>query len=79
MTVTEFTDGSLALKAGMKVGDTLLKVDGTKVGDRMELTAALRGEAKKKITVLRDGKEVELTIDFGTPSPAQTKGATLNP
>jgi hypothetical protein len=78
MTVTEFTEDSPASKAGMKVGDIILKIDGTKVGDRMEIFQALRGEPKKKLTVLRDGKEVDVTIDFGTPA-AQPKAANPNP
>ena len=72
MTVTEVTEGSVAFKAGIKVGDVLVKVGTTKIADRMELTQALRGEPKKAVTVLRNGKEVELAIDFGpeaTPRP----------
>ena len=56
-------------KAGMKDGDEILKIDGTKVADRTELARALRaGEPKKVVTVLRDGKEVDLNVNWEPPA-----------
>jgi carboxypeptidase Q len=71
MTVTELMDDGAGLKGGMKVGDMILKVDGTKVADPTEMRRALQGgEPKKVMTVLRSGKEVELKLDWGPPAPA---------
>jgi hypothetical protein len=68
LTVLEVEANSAAEKAGLKEGDEILKVDGTKVADRMELGRALRrGEPKKVVTVLRSGKEVELTVSWEAP------------
>jgi membrane-associated protease RseP (regulator of RpoE activity) len=70
LTVTEVEDDSVAQKGGMKDGDTITKVDGTQVVDRMELTRAIRdGKPKKVITVIRDGKELNLNLDW-EPTPA---------
>jgi hypothetical protein len=65
MTVSEVIEEGVGQKGGMKEGDVILKVDGTKVGDFMELMQALReGGPKKVVTVLRNGKEVELKLDW---------------
>jgi hypothetical protein len=71
MTVIEVVDDSPARRAGIKDGDEILKVDDTKVADREELSRALRaGGPKKVVTVRRDGKEVELKVDW-EPAPAE--------
>ncbi len=73
MTITELMDDGVGLKSGLKVGDMILKIDGTKVADPMEMRRALQGgEPKKVMTVLRGGKEVELKLDWGPPAPAPT-------
>jgi hypothetical protein len=70
LTVSEVLDDSVAQRGGMKAGDVIVKVDGTKLADRTELTRALReGGPKKVVTILRDGKEVELKLDW---EPAAT-------
>jgi carboxypeptidase Q len=72
MVVTEIEDGSVAMKAGIKENDEILKIDGTKIADRMELTRALRaGGTKKVVTVSRGGKEVELTVNWEPPAAAK--------
>jgi membrane-associated protease RseP (regulator of RpoE activity) len=72
MTVSEVMDESVGQKGGIKEGDVILKVDGTKVGDPMELRQALRqGGPKKVVTVLRNGKEVELKLDWEPAAPAR--------
>jgi hypothetical protein len=71
MTVVEVLDDSAAARAGMKDGDKILKVDDKKVADPEELSSALRaGGPKKVVTVRRDGKEVELKVDW-EPVPAE--------
>jgi hypothetical protein len=72
MTVAEVIEDSVGQKGGIKEGDVILKVDGTKVGDFMELMRALReGGPKKVVTVLRNGKEVELKLDWEPAAPAK--------
>ena len=66
MTVAEIDDDGVAKKAGMKEGDEILKIDGTKVADRDELARALRaGDPKKVVTVRRGGKELDLNCHVG--------------
>jgi len=73
MTVVEVEDDSAGQKGGMKEGDEIKKVDGTKVADRLELGRALRaGAPKKVVTVLRAGKEVDLNLSWEQPA-AETK------
>lgn len=65
MKVEVVTEDGAAAKAGMKPGDQILKLNGVAVADM----TAFREEFKKvdksaKITVLRDGKEIELTATW---------------
>ena len=72
--IAEIEDDGAAKKAGMKEGDEILKIDGTKVADSQELTRALRaGEAKKVITVRRDGKEIDLNVSWEPPAAEKSK------
>jgi carboxypeptidase Q len=72
LTVVEVVDDGVAQKAGIKDGDAILKIDGTNVADRTELTRLLRtGEPKKVVTILRDGKEVDISVSW-EPAAAAT-------
>jgi len=68
LTVTEVKDGQAAAKAGIKVGDTLLKIDGTAINRRPDLTTYL---LKKKpgqeieVEVDRDGKKLKIKVTLG--------------
>jgi carboxypeptidase Q len=74
MTVAEIDDEGVAKKAGMKEGDEILKIDGTKVADRQELARALRaGEPKKVVTVRRGGKEIDLNVTWEPPAVEKSK------
>lgn len=66
------TKGGRAAKAGMRVGDEVLEVDG-KAGSRWELFRAIQATGQqKKVAVLRKGKRVELVFDFtGDPADAE--------
>ncbi len=74
MTVIEVEDESAGAKAGLKEGDEIIKVDGTKVADRMELGRALRaGEPKKVVTVRRNNAEVDLHVSWDPPAAEKAK------
>ncbi len=74
LTVGEVEDDSAAQKAGIKSGDEILKIDGTKIADREELNRALRaGGSKKVVTVRRDGKELDLNVSWEPPAAEKTK------
>jgi len=64
--ITALSPGAPAEKAGIKVGDQIVKIDGTDVSSNSveEISAKLRGEAKTKVTLVikRDGKEQSFTL-----------------
>jgi membrane-associated protease RseP (regulator of RpoE activity) len=65
LVVNDVTDGGPAAKAKVKTGDKIVKYDGKDVKDLDGLREALRqGSKKAKLTVLRDGKELELEVEF---------------
>ena len=58
------TSGSAADKAGMMVGDCVVKFDNTEINSKEELSKAISSHKvgdEVKITVYRDGKEQVLT------------------
>jgi serine protease Do len=65
--VTEIIPGGAAEAAGMKRGDAIIQFNGVKVDDMRELqfkVAQLQPGEKAKLTVLREGKEVGLTVQL---------------
>ncbi len=72
--IIDIEDGTVAQKGGMKVGDEILKVEGTEIGEASDITPLLRaGGTTKVFTVLRDGKEIELKLTWEGPPPAAEK------
>lgn len=69
-TIVNVYEGSPAEKAGLKAGDILEKIDDHEVGDEQLDTVVswIKGEkgTDVKITVLRDGEELELTATRDT-------------
>lgn len=66
--VRELTAGGAAEKAGLLVGDIVIALNGETITSASELTAAVRNEpagAKVTVTVIRDGKEIDLTAVLG--------------
>lgn len=63
--VSQITDGSPAEKAGMKVGDILVAIDGDQVDSSFEVGARIRtlkdGE-QTGIEIVRDGRSQKLTV-----------------
>lgn len=75
--VTSVEPSGPAEKAGVKAGDVLVSVDGTKIADAATLdTAVRRIEPGKEIvvTVLREGKALELKLVAGGKKPAARRG-----
>ena len=74
LTVIEVMDDGAAQKAGIKDGDVILKIDGTKVADREEIASLLRdGAPKKVVTVLRAGKEVDVNVSWEPAADAKAQ------
>ncbi len=71
MAIEELVEDGLAIKAGLLVGDKIVKIGDTAVGDSMEMREALSsGPQKTKVTVQRKGKSVTVEIEF----PANSAG-----
>ena len=76
--VESVTDGSPAAKAGVRTGDVVVAVDKDPVGGAESLTAFVRSLAAGDdvtLTVVRDGKAVELDVTLATrPDDADQQG-----
>ncbi len=74
--VVEVTPGSGAEKAGIQKGDIVISCDGTKI-DAAETLNNIRDQHKAgdviKLTVNRDGQQLELSVTLGEDIPAKTK------
>jgi serine protease Do len=64
--------GSAAEKAGMRAGDVIVKIDETHVANPADISAQLRSVHGKPVPVLvmRDHKEVTLTVTVSDDDPA---------
>ena len=65
--INEVTKGSAADKAGMKEGDVLVSINGTKVKNPSAVQAAVNGfhpGDRAVMTVIRDGKAKDLNVEF---------------
>ena len=68
--IKEVTEGRAADKAGLKVGDIILKIDAVEITDKASLGKAikeldLKPNAKVEIVILREAKEKELELRVG--------------
>jgi S1-C subfamily serine protease len=69
MTIEEVTEDGLAKKAGLLAGDRIVRIGDTSVADRDEMRSALQeGPQKQRVTVARQGKELEVAIEFPADS-----------
>ena len=67
--VADVTEDSPALAAGIKQGDTILKFDGKDISDSRDLSrkvAQVKPGAEIPVTVVRDGKTVDISVKIGT-------------
>jgi serine protease DegQ len=75
--ITQIERGSPADKAGVKLGDVLVAVNGRPVGDTttmLNLVAALRPGEQASVRVARNQEETDLTVTIGRrPKPKQRK------
>jgi len=65
--VADVVKGGAADKAGLKTGDIILSIDGTKTATMPELQAKVNSyhpADKATVKALRDGKEMEFTVAF---------------
>ena len=72
--VTEPTKGSPADKAGVKSGDVITQVDGKDVNNALDLSRTIAGKnpgTKVELTIWRDGKEQQVTVELGKLDEAQ--------
>ncbi len=77
--VTKLADKSPAAKADMQVGDLIIAVDGDNVDDSRDLSRKIAGLSPNKnvrVTVLRDGKKRDLSVELGN-FPSGKKLAAL--
>ncbi len=66
--IEEVLEGTVAVKAGLKVGDEFLKLDGKKLENREQLIREIqRGDPKRTVTIQRDGKEIEIVLEWPAP------------
>ena len=76
--ITQIERGSPADKAGVKLGDVLVSVNGRPVGDSLtmlNLVAALRPGEQAQLRVARNEEETDLAVTIGRrPRPKQAKG-----
>jgi photosystem II stability/assembly factor-like uncharacterized protein len=84
LVVTGVAPDGAADKAGVKTGDTVVSLGGTKVADNKELTAArtkLKVGDKVKLGVTREGKplELELTLAAGAKAIPAARPFQLQP
>lgn len=64
-TITGVLDDSIASRAGLRSGDTIVKIGTDEIADSEEIGRALRnGPAKTEIVVLRGGEKVTVTVEF---------------
>src|SRR5215469_1399701 len=64
--------GSRAEQAGLRAGDVIVKIDGSKVNDSSDFTRLLRARSSSKaeLTILREKREQQLTLTM--PEPKRT-------
>jgi carboxypeptidase Q len=74
LTIADLEDGGVAQKAGAKNGDIIVSISGNKITDGTEVRRAIQGGSPKiKMIVSREGKEMELNLDFGEAQSPESR------
>ncbi len=76
--VADVTEDSPALAAGIKQGDTILKMGGKDIADSRDLArkvAQIKPGDDVPVTLIRDGKSMDITVKIGT-MPGEPKMAS---
>jgi serine protease Do len=76
--VADVTQESPALAAGLKIGDTIVKVDGKDIADARDLAMQVAQIAPGKsvpVTIVRNGKTMDVAVKIGT-MPSEPKLAS---
>lgn len=69
VTVKEVLAGGAAAKAGLKTGDRILTIDGRwtdSVAETFDAASLVKPGTEVKVAIVRDGKEMELTVKPGS-------------
>lgn len=76
LVIDELTPDGVAAKAGWRVGDRILSVDGeTADGFRSVLTAIRKGEPRKVVVLEREGKRITTTLDWSGDEGERARAA----
>ena len=70
--IAQIVSGSAAEKAGLKVGDLILKVDDTEISSNSALASVIanyNANDTATLTIQRDGKEQTVSVTFGEYKP----------
>jgi serine protease DegQ len=67
MVVGPVAPGSAGAKAGLKPGDVLKSVEDRRVGSWTEFRSLLRPGAELTLTIVREGKEMEVQLKVPRP------------
>ncbi len=79
--VAELTKGAAAEKAGIMVGDRIVKIGTTEIGSSSELKSALlklKAGDKTDVVVSRDGKEVTISVTLDESNTESENSSTNN-
>ncbi len=82
--ISDLTAGSPALKAGLKSGDTILKVEGNEISDARDLAKVIAQIApgkKIELAIIRDGKPqtISVTLDAMPTDPKMASAKAADP
>ena len=76
LTVADLEPDGVAQKAGAKIGDAIVSINGNKIIDNTEVRRAIQGGSPKiKMVISRQGKELELNLDFGEAQSPESRPA----